>query len=57
MHECCASCEYCLHIPGDEGDEWYCRREHMGYIILEAKIDDAYFDKCDIYKRKREDER
>lgn len=47
MHECCASCEYCIHIPGDEGDEWYCRREHMD-------IDDAYYDKCKVYKRKEE---
>lgn len=45
MHdgECCATCKYCIHIPGDEGDEWYCKKKRMD-------IDDAYFDKCYSYK-------
>jgi hypothetical protein len=29
MHECCASCKYCIHIPGDEGDEWYCKKKRI----------------------------
>ena len=46
-YDCCANCKYCDHVPGSEGDEWYCKK-----MIMD--IDDAYFDKCYGYKRKEE---
>ena len=27
--DCCAYRGNCIHIPGDEGDEWYCKKRWL----------------------------
>ena len=46
MPWCCAFCEHCIHIPGDEGDEWYCKLDQIN-------VDDPYYDGCKFYKEKK----